>query len=62
MKKIVKENLKLERYTLPREEAIRFMQKRESRIRWSLSGICRRMQNLAFSGRENLRIYARVLM
>ena len=28
MKKIVKENLKLERYTLPREEAIRFMEEK----------------------------------
>ncbi|MBQ2923236.1 MAG: threonine--tRNA ligase [Tyzzerella sp.] len=29
MKKIVKENIKLERFTLPREEAIKFMEERE---------------------------------
>ena len=29
MKKIVKENLALERFTLPRDEAIKFMQEKE---------------------------------
>ena len=38
MKKIVKENLKLERYTLPREEAIKFMEEKNEPYKVALIG------------------------
>ena len=43
MRKICKEKLKLERFELPREEAIKFMEEQQaSRTRSSLSTTCRR--------------------
>lgn len=33
MKKIIKKGAKIERYTLPREEAIKFMEERVNRIK-----------------------------
>ena len=44
MKKIIKEGNKLEKFTLPREEAINSWKRRMSLIRWSLSVTFRRMQ------------------
>ena len=40
MRKICKEKLKLERFELPREEAIKYMQERTSRTRSSSSTTC----------------------
>ena len=43
MRKICKEKLKLERFELPRAEAIQFMKEKGEPTRWSSLRICRRM-------------------
>ena len=48
MRKICKEKLKLERFELPREEALKFMEERTSPTRWSLSTTCPRTPYISF--------------
>ncbi len=58
MKKIIKEGHKLERFTLPREEAIKFMEEQNEpyKVEW----ICRRTPRYLSTVRaRDLRIYAR---
>ena len=42
MRKICKEKLKLERFELPRAEAVKYMEERKSPTRWNSSTICPR--------------------
>ncbi|MFR6087179.1 MAG: hypothetical protein ACLUIX_08070 [Oscillospiraceae bacterium] len=48
MRKICKEKLKLERFELPREEALKFMEGGRSPTRWSSSTTCRRRPHLLY--------------
>ena len=63
MKKIIKEGHELKRFTLPREEAIKFMQEKnepyQSRTDRRSSG---RMKKSLSMIRENLLIYVQVLI
>jgi len=49
MKKIIKEDYKLERFTLPREEAIKFMEERNEPYKVEL--ICRKVKQYLFTNR-----------
>ena len=51
MKKIVKKCYPMERFVLPRGEAIKFMQEKEEPTRWSSSRICRRTRRFPSSAR-----------
>ena len=61
MKKIVKENLKIERFELPRQEAIAFMTERTSLTRSSLSRSFPPMRSSASTVRVNLLTFAQAL-
>lgn len=52
MKKIVKENLKIERFELPREEALALMKDEPYKV--ELSTTCRRMRPFRFISRATL--------
>ena len=61
MKKIVKENHKIERFELPRAEALALMTQRKSRTKYSLLRSFPRRRSSASTVKENLPIFARDL-
>ena len=62
MKKIVKEDLKLERFELPRAEAIAFMKEKEEPYKVELIEDCRKTQSSASIARVNSRTCAQALI
>ena len=62
MKKIIKEGHELKRYTLPREEAIKFMQEKNEPFKVELIEDLPEGKKSLSMIRENLLIYVQVLI
>ncbi len=62
MKKIIKEGHELKRYTLPREEAIKFMQEKNEPFKVELIEDLPEGEEISFYDQGNLLIYVQVLI